>query len=262
VYRRCRYVTVSQHTRAELVGLGVGDSRITVVPNGLTAPPPTTSRTDAEPLLVAVSRLQPHKRLEHAIDALARLRDRWPTLRLEVIGRGPWHERLHGYAQERGVADRVTLHGWLSEQDKHEMLARAWVHLCPSAKEGWGISVMEASAHGVPSVAYRAAGGVCESIRDHRTGLLAGDFDAFVACVERLLREPRTRAAMSIAGRLHARGYDWERSVDSFETVIRRAARLAAPAETPAAPAVPTPAMPSPRLATVVRRRRYSTAQR
>jgi glycosyltransferase involved in cell wall biosynthesis len=257
VYWRCRYVTVSQHTRDDLVRLGIGNRRITVVPNGLTAPPPTSSGTADEPLLVAVSRLQPHKRLEHAIDVLVRLRERWPTLRLSIIGRGPWHDRLRRYAEERGVADRVTLHGWLSEQDKHELLARAWVHLCPSAKEGWGISVMEAAALGVPSVAYHEAGGVCESIRDRRTGLLAKDFDDFVASVDRLLREPGTRAQMSVAGRLHARKYDWEHSVDAFETVLVRAAGLAVPRPLPVERAVPRQ-----RLAATARRRRYSTAQR
>jgi glycosyltransferase involved in cell wall biosynthesis len=252
VYWRCRYVTVSQHTRDELVELGVGARRITVVPNGLTAPPPTAVRPDPEPLLVAVSRLQPHKRLEHAVDVVARLAQRWPTLRLEVIGRGPWYERLRRYAEERGVADRVTLHGWLSEVDKHDRMARAWVHLCPSAKEGWGISVVEAAVHGVPSVAYRSAGGVCESVLDGRTGLLADDLDDFTACVERLLRDPVLRAGLGTAGRLRARGFDWERSVDAFEAVVRRAAKLPRPAGTP----------PRVRFVNPVRRRPVSTAQR
>jgi glycosyltransferase involved in cell wall biosynthesis len=229
VYWRCRYVTVSQHTRAELARHRINARRISVVPNGLTPPPPTTSRPDREPLLVAVSRLQPHKQLEHAIDAVATLKDRWPTLRLEIVGRGPWFDRLRQHAADRGVADRVTLHGFLSERDKHEVLARSWVHLCPSAKEGWGISVMEAAAQGVPSVAYRTAGGVCESIRDHETGLLAEDFDDFVACVDRLLRAPELRTQMSTAGRAYARGYDWERSVDAFEDVLLRAAKLVTP---------------------------------
>jgi glycosyltransferase involved in cell wall biosynthesis len=229
VYWRCRYVTVSQHTRAELARHRINPRRISVVPNGLTPPPPTTSRPDPEPLLVAVSRLQPHKQLEHAIDAVAILKDRWPTLRLEIVGRGPWFDRLRQHAEDRGVADRVALHGFLSERDKHEVLARSWVHLCPSAKEGWGISVMEAAAQGVPSVAYRAAGGVCESIRHDETGLLAEDFDDFVARVDRLLGEPELRARMSTAGRAYAHGYEWERSVDAFEDVLLRAAGLVAP---------------------------------
>jgi glycosyltransferase involved in cell wall biosynthesis len=195
--------------------------RIAVVPNGLDPAPPTEATRDPQPLLVAVSRLVPHKQIEHAIETVARLAGRWPALRLEVIGRGPWHDSLAGYADERGVASRVTLHGWVDEQDKHEILARAWVHLCPSVKEGWGIVVMEASAHGVPTVAYHAAGGVGESVLDRRTGLLTDDLDEFVSATELLLRCEQLRTAMGAASREHASRYEWKHSVDSFDEVVR-----------------------------------------
>ena len=57
--------------------------------------------------------------------------------------------------------------------------------------------VMEAGAHGVPTVAYHAAGGVGESVVDGRTGLLVDDLDEFVAAVEMLLRCERLRTAMA-----------------------------------------------------------------
>jgi glycosyltransferase involved in cell wall biosynthesis len=225
VYRGCRYVTVSEHTRAELVGLGVAAERIAVVPNGFDPVPATAAGRSAEPSLVAVSRLVPHKRLEHAVEAVARLHTRHPGLHLSVIGRGPSLDPLRELAAARGVADRVRLHGWVEEREKHEILARSWVHLCPSLKEGWGISVMEAAAHGVATVAYRSAGGVCESVRHGTTGLLAGDsLDEFVAHVDRLLSDPELRGAMDVAGRRHARGYDWECSVDAFADIVCRAA--------------------------------------
>jgi glycosyltransferase involved in cell wall biosynthesis len=229
MYRRCRYVTVSGSTAAELAGLGVDRERITVVPNGLDPVPATAAMRSAEPLLVAVSRLVAHKRIEHAIETVARLGRRWPTLRLEVVGRGPWQGRLADYAAERGVADRVVFHGFVPEQDKHEVLARAWVHLCPSVKEGWGIAVLEAGAHGVPTVAYHAAGGVRESILDRRTGLLAEDLDGFVSGVEMLLHCTTLRRAMGTAGRDHASRFEWKRSVEGFEDVIRGVLGPAAP---------------------------------
>jgi glycosyltransferase involved in cell wall biosynthesis len=237
VYRKCRYVTVSEHTRSELMALGVDEERIAVVPNGLDAAPPTRAARDPQPLLVAVSRLVPHKQIEHAIDTVARLSAEWPALRLSVVGRGPWHEPLLRYAAERGVADRVTLHGWVDEQRKHEILARAWVHLCPSVKEGWGIVVMEAGAHGVPTVAYRAAGGVGESILDQRTGLLADDLDEFVSATELLLRCERLRTAMGVESREHVSRFEWKHSVESFDDVVREVLPRPETADSPTRPA-------------------------
>lgn len=221
VYRNCRYVTVSEHTRSELALLGIDPERVAVVPNGLDPAPHVTSGRDPRPLLVAVSRLVPHKRIEHAVETVARLHRRWPDLRLEIIGRGPSAEPLAAYAAALGVADRVTIHGWVDEQEKHEILARSWVHLCPSVKEGWGIVVMEAGAHGVPTVAYHAAGGVGESVLNGKTGLLADDLDEFVTAVESLLKCGLMRTGLGEASREYVAGFEWEHSVRSFDRVVR-----------------------------------------
>jgi glycosyltransferase involved in cell wall biosynthesis len=223
VYRRSRYVTVSEHTRDELVALGVDRERITLVPNGLDPVPAVDTPPTEEPTLVALSRLVPHKRLEHAIDTVARLSDRWPALRLDIIGRGPWLDPLVEYARQRDALDRVRFLGWVSDTEKHEILARSWVHLCPSVKEGWGIAVMEAAWQGVPTVAYRSAGGVCESVLDNQTGLLADDLDEFVSNVDRIVRCSDVRQRMSVESRAHARRYEWERSVETFAAVVRHA---------------------------------------
>lgn len=229
LFRHCRYVTVSEITKNELAGLGIEGSRITVVPNGLDKPPRTGAGRETEPTLVAVSRLVPHKRIEHAIDVVAALGRRWPTLRLEVVGQGPWEEVLRKHARDRGVEDRVRLHGWLDENEKHKILERSWLHLCPSVKEGWGIVIMEAAAHGVPSVAYRAAGGVAESIVEGKTGLLADDFDDFTAQVEGLLADRSRRNEMGLAGVTWSGLFDWEHSVNRFESLVRDVAGVTIP---------------------------------
>ena len=82
-----------------------------------------------------------------------------------------------------------TSTGHVDEQAKHEELARAWVHLCPSVKEGWGLVVTEAGAHRVPTVGYRSAGGLRESVVDGRTGVLVDDLDEMTEAVDRLLAD-------------------------------------------------------------------------
>ncbi|WP_291413569.1 glycosyltransferase family 4 protein [Actinophytocola sp.] len=226
LYRNCRYLTVSDETRRELAGLGIATSRTTVVRNGLDTPPPVHAEADPDPVLVVVGRVVPHKRVEHAVDVVARLARQWPKLRLEVVGHGWWLDNLRRHIEQRDVGDRVTLHGFVEEQDKHEILARSWVHLCPSVKEGWGIVIMEAAAHGVPSVAYRRAGGVTESIVDGRTGLLAEDFDDLVRQVDRLLASRSLRSSLGSAGQDRALSFAWERSVGEFEAVLVETAGL------------------------------------
>jgi glycosyltransferase involved in cell wall biosynthesis len=223
LYRNCRYVTVSGATASELVDLGVDAHRITIVPNGIDPAPAVTALRSALPRLVVLGRLVPHKRVEHALEVVARLRDRWPGLRLSVVGEGWWEDELRAAAERLGVTDLVEFQGYVGEQAKHEELARAWVHLCPSVKEGWGLVVSEAGRHEVPTVGYRSAGGLRESVLDGRTGLLVDDLDEFTAAVERLLAVEVTRREMGRAAAQHAASFTWPASISGFAGVLRAA---------------------------------------
>jgi glycosyltransferase involved in cell wall biosynthesis len=224
VYRRSRYVTVSQATRAELAGLGVAAERVTVVPNGVEPVLDVPTPRSATPRLVVVGRLVPHKQVEHAVQVLARLRDGWPGIRLAVVGEGWWEDRLRAEAERLGVADLVEFTGYLDEPAKHAQLASAWVHLCPSVKEGWGLVVTEAGGHRVPTVGYRSAGGLRESVVDGVTGVLVDDLDQMTAAVDRLLADEELRRSMGAAAARHAAGYDWTSSVRGFAGVLSAAA--------------------------------------
>jgi glycosyltransferase involved in cell wall biosynthesis len=229
LYRGSRYVTVSGATAVELAGLGVDARRISIVSNGIEPAPPVEARRSPSPRLVVLGRLVPHKRVEHALEVLARLRNRWPELRLSVVGEGWWDDPLRAGAERLGVTDLVDFHGFVDEQAKHEELARAWVHLCPSVKEGWGLVVSEAGHHEVPTVGYRAAGGLRESVLDGRTGLLVDDLDELTAAVERLLADESTRRAMGRAAARHAATFSWPASLRDFAGVLAAAVGESAP---------------------------------
>ena len=109
----------------------------------------------------------------------------------------------------------MTFLGHVSDRTKFEELSSAWVHVLPSVKEGWGLSIVEAAHVGVPSVAYADAGGVHESILDGVTGLLAHDLPDLVDQVDRLLlrrlaaQGPRRQGAGAVrAVHLGRRGDD------------------------------------------------------
>jgi glycosyltransferase involved in cell wall biosynthesis len=224
LYRRSLYVTVSEATADELAGLGVGRERITVVPNGLDRPPASTAQRHELPRLVVLGRLVPHKQVEHALEVMARLRPRWPLLRLSVVGEGWWEDRLREHAARLGVTDVVDFHGYVSERRKHEVLAEAWVHLCPSVKEGWGLVVSEAGSHGVPTVGYRSAGGLRESVLDGRTGVLADSQEEFVDAVDRLLADRERRLRLGRAAARYAASLTWPASIATFAAVLAAAA--------------------------------------
>lgn len=221
VNRSGRYIAVSGVTKAELGGLGVSADRVTVAYNGV---PPTPAldgvRRSHSPRLVVLSRLVPHKQIEHAITCAARLRPEFPDLTLLVMGSGWWHDELVNHAEECGILDRVVFTGHLDDLAKHRELARAWVHVLPSLKEGWGLSIIEAATHATPSVAYYAAGGVRESIEDGVTGLLARDLDDLVACTRSLLLDEALRTGLGSKAQTRSHDFSWSKTAELVDRVL------------------------------------------
>ena len=220
VYRHCQYVTVSNSTRAELGTLGVERERVAVVRNGTDPAPPVSVPRSPTPVLCVVGRLVPHKRVEHAIDAVAALREEFPDLRLAVVGSGWWEEDLKKYAASTGAGDLVTFEGQVSEQRKHEVYASSWLMVLPSLKEGWGLVVGEAGTHGVPTVAYSAAGGTRESVAHGRSGLLVRDRPELVDSIRALLLDPARLDELGEGAREVSRGAGWAAAQGSFAEVL------------------------------------------
>jgi glycosyltransferase involved in cell wall biosynthesis len=237
VYRNCRYITVSETSRDELVGLGVDRHRISVVHNGTPevtgAPIPRT----LHPRLMVLGRLVPHKRVEIALRATALLATELPEVELVVAGQGWWDEPLTTLAEDLGIEDRVQFTGFVSEERKHELLCGSWLLLMPSLKEGWGLTIVEAGARGTPSIAFRSAGGVADAMADGETGVLVDDEYEFFQAVRSLVLDARRRTAMGAAATAHARRFTWEKAGEAFAQVV--AGQLAGDQPLPADQRVP-----------------------
>jgi glycosyltransferase involved in cell wall biosynthesis len=223
VNRHNDYVAVSQVTADELATLGVDPRRIRIAYNGVPPVPPFTPLPqDENPHLVALSRLVPHKQVEHAVHALHALSDEFPGATLTVMGDGWWADHLEALVAELRMEDRVRLLGFVDDATKFSELSRGWVHVMPSLKEGWGLSIIEAAHVSVPSIAYASAGGVTESILDGVTGLLADDQDDFTAKLRTLLRDHELRRSMGAKAQMRSEQFTWEATAAVISGCLER----------------------------------------
>ncbi|HIW91053.1 MAG TPA: glycosyltransferase family 4 protein [Candidatus Corynebacterium avicola] len=229
LHRRLPYVTVSEPSADELVDLGVDRARVRVIRNGVDVPedladlsganldtPETAGRTH----LVTLSRLVPHKQIEHAMDALATVLPTHPDTYLDVIGDGWWSDNLRRHADELGISGNVIFHGHVSEQVKHLLLARADLHVLPSRKEGWGLAVIEAGLHGVPTLGYHTSAGLRDSVIDGSTGLLVGSEGGLINSLAQLLDDPDRLAELGENARRRARTFSWGRTGAQWEQLL------------------------------------------
>ncbi len=217
-----QYVTVSLSSARDLVELGVDQSRIAVVHNGLDeAPEQSLSGPQAAaPRVVVLSRLVPHKQVEDALEAVAELSHRTPGLHLDVVGDGWWRRRLVEHTRRLGIADAVTFHGHLDNVTKHLVLQHSWVHLMPSRKEGWGLAVVEAAQHRVPTIGYRSSGGLSDSIIDGVTGVLANSHAELVDRLDELLCDSVLREQLGAKAQARNGEFSWGQSTDGMRHVL------------------------------------------
>jgi glycosyltransferase involved in cell wall biosynthesis len=237
-YRWTRFLAISPSTAAELTRLGIPAASIQLVPVGVTVPEPLPEATRADrPLVLCVNRLKRYKRVHLVIEALPRLIARVPAARLVVVGGGDQRPALERLARERGVADAVQFVGHVDEAEKWRWYRRAWVAVNPSAKEGWGINVIEAATVGVPTIAANVPG-LRDSIVDGHTGLLLADDtpERFAEALAALLEDGALRDRLGTAARQRARFFTWERSAERVLATLRSALQIAEPAAAPATP--------------------------
>jgi len=168
--------------------------------------------------LLSVARLTRHKGIDTALQALARLSPRHPDLRYAVVGDGEERQALEDEARGLGVASRVRFLTDVPDRDLPALYNCAEIYLGVSRLmeqrvEGFGISLAEASACGIPVIAGRS-GGIPAAVRDGETGLLvdAEGVDAVAEAIGRLLDDAGLRARLGAAGRRSVEShYNWDR---------------------------------------------------
>jgi phosphatidylinositol alpha-1,6-mannosyltransferase len=180
--------------------------------------------------LATVARLVPHKGIDTTIRALPHLLGEFPDLRYAIVGQGSQLASLESLARETGVADRVHFLRDVGDDELPLAYALAEVYVGVSREtsrdvEGFGLSLIEASAAGKPVVAGRS-GGMPDAVREGVTGLLTDPLDpeAVAGAIATILRDPALARRLGEGGRAAVETfYNWDRVVTDFRAISAEA---------------------------------------
>lgn len=174
-YKNKPFITSSKSTFDELVKLGIPRKNINIVYHGV-----TTRKLNDEivkeknPTIIFLGRVSEDKGIKDALKAFGTLSEKIDNLQFWIAGR----EERRGYLNKLLSDDnlfklnsRIEYFDYVSENEKFELLKRAWILVHPSKKEGWGLTVIEANSQGVPTVGYNTEG-LKDSILHMKTGML------------------------------------------------------------------------------------------
>lgn len=181
--------------------------------------------------LLSVARIHPRKGLDLAINALARLPDELKKrIHYRIVGplkRKGYAQSLQQAAERAGLS--LTFMGTVGLEDLGRLYATADLLLFPSrdlpkSVEGLGLTILEAAAFGLPTVAT-ATGGTRETIRDGQTGRLIkpGEPAAFAAAVAELLENATARNRLAREAPQFAESFSWDTNAAQLFPPLNRA---------------------------------------
>ena len=193
--RHASFVHVTSHFEADQIkhlSDWIEDSRVRLIPFGLQPSPSSSAEACAafaakfpqvagRRMILHIARIHSIKRLDWIVEAMSLLPPDFSDVVLFVAGSDSGYRSTVELAiRKHGMQDRVIFGGFLSGELKQGALDASRVFVMPSIHENYGFSVVEALAHGTPSIVTR---GVASSVyvRDSNAGLVVDDSPKAIA---------------------------------------------------------------------------------
>ena len=220
-------VTLTHQQRRDISDRWGATDNLVVVPNATQLPElpvPLPPRERASFAIVA--RLDPQKRLSHAIEAFALVVARRPESTLRIFGEGRILPQLQDRIDRLGLGEHVLLMGY--DPRARETLLTSTAFLMTSYKEGYPMATLEALSYGCPVVSYDCKYGPGEQVTDGVDGFIVpdGDVEAIAARIVELIDDPALVERLSKGAYEKASTLTWDSFaqtwIRAFESSVER----------------------------------------
>jgi glycosyltransferase involved in cell wall biosynthesis len=217
--RTAAWITPSNWTADDLAGIyGIDRSAIHVIPHGVSIDllhEHPRSRAERGDYVLAVGTVEPRKRYDLLLAALAERRD---LPRIVIAGAAGWNSSGLE-ARLRATADIE----WVEDADDarlRELYAGAIAVVVPSRAEGFGLPALEAMAVGTPVISS-GGGALPEVTGEAAMTVEEANGAGWAAAIERIASDDALWIRLSMAGRERAAGYSWQRAARETAEVYR-----------------------------------------
>ncbi|MBN1398063.1 MAG: glycosyltransferase family 4 protein [Bacteroidetes bacterium] len=223
VYKNTPMIAISKSTQDELISNGYKEENVFLVPCAVNhAAYRQIGGMERNKLSICyVGRIKKYKSVDHLLKAFAVVLKVIPGAKLTVIGEGDGKAMFQKLAHELQIDHAVAFTGFLPLDKKIILLNQMQVVVNTSAKEGWGLTVTEANACGVPAIASDVPG-LRDAVIDNQTGLLYdyGNIEQLAGKIILLLKDENLRAKLTEGALSYAKSLTWNASAKVMLNVI------------------------------------------
>lgn len=221
-YKTTQVLCFSNSTKEDLLKIGLNESNIHMFPLGIDPKKYRQSQKTEFPLFLCVNRLVRMKRTDLPIKAIEVLRHKYPNIRLHIMGRGYEQERLQLLVQKLNLQRNVSFDFNGNDDEKIKFMSQAWALIFPSVKEGWGMTVIESSACGTPTIASKVSG-LVDSVQEGKNGVFVSKNpspEEIAQAMERIINNDILRKQLSEDSIKLSKKYSWDESFRVFHSLI------------------------------------------
>ena len=212
LYHDTVFVTESTTSKNDLLKLGIKENKIVMNPPGVDQNLFHPAAKSKNPTMVYFGGMRKYKRPIEVLYILKNLLEKRADLKLFIIGTGPEELIMRRLANELSVQNYVEFTGRISNNELSIIVASSWLNVHTSVTEGWGLSILEASSAGTPSVAYDVPG-VRDAVESGSNGIKVEDGNrrALSDAAYSILSDPEKWWSSSVEV---AQKYSWDKTVE------------------------------------------------
>jgi len=220
IYRNHQYCVISESTAEDLHQRGIPEKNVAVIHCGIDSAVYNNNHRYTKfdyPSVLYLGRIKKYKSVQHLISAFVIVRQALPEARLTIVGSGDYLDALKAQARELSLDDAVDFPGFVSQDEKVELMCRSHVAVYPSLREGWGLTNIEANSCGTTVVAANSPG-LRDSVRDGISGLLYefGNIGQMAEKIVAVLTDDEKRVKLEQGALEWASRFSWDRAADKF----------------------------------------------
>lgn len=221
-YKRTPFMTGSESAKQDLIKMGIPSQNIHIVHHGVILKIPKKIVKEKINTIIFLGALAKDKGIEEAIEVFGIL-DKLGKFNFWVVGKGGPGYLEYLKEKTRSFKNKVIFFGFVSEDKKFELLAKAHLLINPSVREGWGLVNIEANSVGTPVVAYNNPG-LIDSVKSGHSGLVCDENSPkdLAAKIKLILEGQEEYQKLQKGAKAWSQNFSWEKSLNKSLELLKK----------------------------------------